>query len=421
MIERLYCLIELFAMFYLYHRLYEKKLKFDIVTVVFFSVDVVILELINTNIVPAMFSVLIYVATFIYLKIYFSQSIINTIKKLMLAMFIICVIQFGVSGVIYMLLGNKAAEQTLVLSVNIIVAFMVIIICNLREASTRKQIVKWFSNHKLMAAYLIVFVSFCIIVFKFYGRIRIMNAIAIFGFSSVVLSMVAIFQRERSILEMEKQEIRMQNMYHNAFEDMINEIRRKQHNFDNHLNAISNMYLTASSLEELVQRQEEYRRKLLAENKYNKIMNEKSSPVIIGFLYHKFLQAESKNIQVSPHIVIENAECRLSQFKLVEILGILLDNSVEAVEGVLENRLIKFEMIETHKEVIVDVRNPYPVVNREDIGKYFVEGYSTKGDNRGLGLSYVRKIVPKALGKIKAENIWENNINWFSVKIEIEK
>ena len=160
---------------------------------------------------------------------------------------------------------------------------------------------------------------------------------------------------------------------------------------------------------------------MISENKYNKIMNEKSSPVIIGFLYHKFLQAEAKNVQVLPHIIIETAECRLSQFKLVEILGILLDNSIEAVEAATENRLIKFEMIETDKRIIVDVRNPYPVVNREDIGKYFVEGYSTKGDNRGLGLSYVRKIVLKAFGKIKAENIWENNINWFSIKIELEK
>lgn len=421
MIERLYCLIELFTMFYLYHHLYQRKLRFDIVTVLFFSVDVIMLELINQSIVPMICSLLMYVLTFIYLKIYFSQSVIITIKNMILAMIVICMIQFGVSSAIYMLLGNILSEQLLVLLVNTVMALLIIIICNKRAAWVGQQIVKWLSRHKLMSVYIIVFALYNILIFKLYRRMEILNSIGIFGFISVLLSIVAIFQRERSILEMQKQEMRIQKIYNNAFGDMINEIRRKQHNFDNHLNAISNMYLTVGSLEELVQKQDEYRKTMLSENKYNKLMNEKSSPIIIGFLYHKFLQAESKNIEVLPHIVIEEAECRLSQLKLVEILGVLLDNSVEAVEAAQDNRYIRFEMLETDKSVILNVKNPYPIINREDIGRYFVEGFSTKGAGRGLGLSYVRKVVSKVFGKITAENIVEDNINWFSIKVEIEK
>lgn len=214
-----------------------------------------------------------------------------------------------------------------------------------------------------------------------------------------------------------------ENKYEKTFKEIIRQIRRKQHDYDNHINAIYAMALTTGSYEELMQKQREYwGDKINIEDKYGKIVNEKSSPVIIGFLFHKFTKANELGIDINPHIVIEEAECNISQCEMIEIIGILFDNAVEAVKDKEKSaKKIRVEIVEYKENIEIVVMNRSDYVKQSDIEMFFMEGYSTKGSGRGLGLSNVKKIVKKSKSRLIVENITVDGEQWFSVKIIVYK
>lgn len=115
-----------------------------------------------------------------------------------------------------------------------------------------------------------------------------------------------------------------------------------------------------------------------------------------GFLYYKFIEAEEKGISVNLHIAkqIENSflgKMVTKDFKdLTRILGVYLDNAIEAASASKEKKLgIEIYKLKDNVEMIIS--NTYDnVIDEEKVGN---EKYSTKGKNRGHGLLLVKKIL----------------------------
>lgn len=76
---------------------------------------------------------------------------------------------------------------------------------------------------------------------------------------------------------------------------------------------------------------------------------------------------------------------------LSRILGILLDNAIEASKESLEFKL-KLAFIKTEKAIIIVISNSYKEKNIS-LNKIFKPNYSTKGSGRGLGLNNLKKII----------------------------
>lgn len=73
------------------------------------------------------------------------------------------------------------------------------------------------------------------------------------------------------------------------------------------------------------------------------------------------------------------------------MLGIYIDNAIEASLET-EKKEIKFNMVKEPKHVAVIIMNSF-VDSGLTIGRMEKEGVSSKGENRGVGLSNVRKIL----------------------------
>ena len=74
-------------------------------------------------------------------------------------------------------------------------------------------------------------------------------------------------------------------------------------------------------------------------------------------------------------------------------LGIILDNAVEAaIES--ENKILNIAFINKNKSILVIVENTFPD-ELPPVYKMFKYGFSTKGNNRGIGLSNLREISNK--------------------------
>ena len=115
-----------------------------------------------------------------------------------------------------------------------------------------------------------------------------------------------------------------------------------------------------------------------------------------GFFYYKFLEAERKGLKVSINVAKKIENCFLKDldtkdFKaLVRIIGVYLDNAIEASSNSKDKKLgIEFYYINDKAKLIIS--NTFEdSVNLDKVGK---EVYSTKGKTRGLGLMLVKKIL----------------------------
>lgn len=124
-------------------------------------------------------------------------------------------------------------------------------------------------------------------------------------------------------------------------------------------------------------------------------------PVLAGFLLGKLSRARENGVELvladesylpgpaDPDVIHE----------LITILGNLIDNAMEAVEQSAEKRIsISLDYLEGMLSLQVsDTGKGIPAAAIE---KVFVKGYSTKANNRGLGLFLVQRSVNKLRGTI---------------------
>lgn len=222
------------------------------------------------------------------------------------------------------------------------------------------------------------------------------------------------------LMKQKETELRMYQLYIQPLEELVKEIRAKQHEFNNHLNAILNMHLTIDNYDELVARQAEYIT-LAAKDDESRMylpLLRISDKVLAGFLYSKIVRAPSF---VRTEVEVKNLEIisGISEHHLIEIVGTLVDNAYEACTEEL-NRVIMEVDSENDKLVFV-VKNRMRNVKLEDIGRFFEKGYSTKSSDgkRGLGLYNAKMLTEKYGGEITVGTDFIEKRNYICLKVVV--
>lgn len=86
--------------------------------------------------------------------------------------------------------------------------------------------------------------------------------------------------------------------------------------------------------------------------------------------------------------------------KICKILGVFLDNAIDAVKG-LKKRNISVEMYIIDNYLCIDITNNFK--GNLDLEKISNTKYTTKGDGHGYGLSLVSEILSETVGKLENE------------------
>lgn len=130
-----------------------------------------------------------------------------------------------------------------------------------------------------------------------------------------------------------------------------------------------------------------------------------------GFFYYKFLEAERNGINVSVNISsrVENSflkDIDTRDFKnLVRIIGVYLDNAIEASSISVEKKLgIEIYILNSNINIIIS--NTF--INEIDANKLGKSRFSTKGKNRGHGLLLVDSILNSNKMFVKKTEVKEN-------------
>lgn len=111
-----------------------------------------------------------------------------------------------------------------------------------------------------------------------------------------------------------------------------------------------------------------------------------------GFLYEKALRASS--MQVDFQVVIEQgAVIRYPDMEnLIRVFGNLLDNAIEAAAE-SEDKYITLHILKKESSVFFIIQNTFK--EKPDLEKIFEKGYTTKGDEHGNGLYFVKEYLEK--------------------------
>lgn len=119
------------------------------------------------------------------------------------------------------------------------------------------------------------------------------------------------------------------------------------------------------------------------------------NPAIYGVLLNKYKRAEESNIDMNIDIMVELDKFKDKSYVISRIIGILLDNAIEATSECEEKVVnIQFVKEESKNRNLIIIENTYNNKN-VDTNKIFEKNFTTKEGNSGLGLWKIKDILSK--------------------------
>lgn len=214
----------------------------------------------------------------------------------------------------------------------------------------------------------------------------------------------------RTESEKRRTQLQLNGIYYEAYEGLIQSIRERQHDFKNHLNAIEGMIYSINNYDELVSEQKKYMHSIMGEVETTRILTLVENPLLAGFLNYKVSKAQEMGIVTQYHCVLQKREMKLPEFKIIEMMGILLDNAIEELSSDnVKNKVLQLELMVEDDKMRFSVANSYENTKVLDISSFFEKGYSSKGKGRGIGLSKLKQMINDANGEVTvSQEIFQN-------------
>lgn len=377
--------LEMIATLICVNHLFCKRYHFQVYDAVFILSELIIVESANYLGLSKGMALFGYIGIYIYELVKFRCSM--RVANVNLVLFITFgVVMQVVCSIPAFVLEKYVDIDVLVISIN---ALLILSFWGISRNGRLLKISRAAMNFNMLTN-IATGITFCgafylLVAYKLTDFMRVTDYI-IFGMWTILIGVLIIkLQQERSEKLAREKEIELRNTYDDVYKQLLDTIRKKQHDFNNHINTVYSLHIVAEDYDQLVSMQKEYCGELLRDNRYSRLLSG-GSPIIIGFLYSKFMEAESKGCCIGYEVKIDEMKCRIPQYKIVEILGILLDNAIEAVAE-RESKGIFVKICESADSIYIAVKNDSEVFSRQEFGLFTQPGYSTKGTGRGTGLA----------------------------------
>lgn len=209
------------------------------------------------------------------------------------------------------------------------------------------------------------------------------------------------------IINIEKSNIHIKALkeHNQTLKNMNNDVRTFKHDFNNIIQAIGG-YIATNDMTGLTKYYNEISKDCTNLNKLE-ILNPSTinEPAIYNLMTSKVYLAQQDGIETNLYISIDLSSLNVNIYEITRILGILLDNAIEAAKECNEKLInVEFKANPSNNMKLIKIENTYKEKN-VDLDKIFKKSYSSKPGNSGLGLWEVRKILNR-----------NNNLNLFTTK-----
>ena len=223
------------------------------------------------------------------------------------------------------------------------------------------------------------------------------------SFALVIVITDIVLLNQQQTISRQQHDLANYNVYQPMMDDLIEDVTGRQHDFDNILTGIRMLPYTHTDYSSLKEALISSSDEVISEYRTTELLKINMF-VIAGFIYSKQKQAEKahKKLNIVVHSYL--LESRMPEYELVRVLGILIDNALEAIS---EHDSMTLHLDSRDGRIIITTLNKGPLLTPEIRAKLFTAGYTTKTCDRqkhGLGLYNLRRLVFKYNGKIYLEN-----------------
>lgn len=264
-----------------------------------------------------------------------------------------------------------------------------------------KDKILFLKNNSIIKNFFIIIITFIIIIsylisyeyFEKYFKNKIFIPILILCIFSIYIALSFLytnylFNENLTTLKINEKKYNQLKLYSQSIENLIDDISNFKHDY-NSMVFMMNGFLENDDYCNL---KKYFHKNIFNEDKYydiSKLKKIKNSG-IKGLLSAKISEILRNNIKIKIEIFNNIDQIYINEFDLCRILGIFLDNALEAAITTQEKFIsISFIKDDDLNIVILNSCNN----NNININSIFKKGYSSKGNNRGIGLFNVRSIL----------------------------
>lgn len=266
---------------------------------------------------------------------------------------------------------------------------------------------------------LFIFPSITLIISYIENRPLSISSIIVNLISMLAILTISIFNsQKRYNLILSEQELENQKNYNATLQSLVDSLKTFKHDYNNTLATLYG-YVQLNDMNSLKRMFKEILEESKEISSLDKINpNLIKDPNVFGLITSKYQVCVKNNVNMSFEIFaeLEEKEIGIKIFDLTRVLGIFLDNAIEAASGSKEKN-IHFLITEKDDKIIIEISNSYSdkALSTE---KIYEKGVSSKGKNRGLGLYKVKEII-KRNPNVSLETILHDEV--FLQRLTIQK
>lgn len=183
-------------------------------------------------------------------------------------------------------------------------------------------------------------------------------------------------------------------------ENLNSVLREQRHDYLNHVQVIYGL-MELGEYEEAKRYMEPVYNDLIKVGKALKTAH----PAVNALLQAKMQKGEKENINVYVEVKSNLKHIPMEAWELCKILANIIDNQITALGQRESNRKLYIDIGEYGTSYIFSIYNNGPVIGEDILPYLFVQGFSTKkGDNCGMGLYIVKRIVDRVGGRIQVDS-----------------
>lgn len=417
-------LLELLSVLLCLANLYDRKIRINFNLIFLAVVYVSIFIGINFGSFPAYASMLAYVSIIIYCLFCYKKNFKITLINCFLTFSVISVLQllfyFPIVYILNLPQNELRLEEILI---NLLCLLTIILLKKkipLKEVADFILGKSWITKALFISVILYLFAN----IFHMQMRQSINNAdfIQIIFFTILFFLAINEWQKANADAEKKKTQLEMNRLYYDAYDELILLIRERQHDMKNHINAILGMIYTIDNYEELVESQKKYCDDVVIKNKETKLLLAVGNPLIAGFLYRKFQEAQKVGITIEQKTISKENSYFIPEYELIEMMGVLIDNAIEAlIEMEWKEKRILVKINDKEAELLVSIANISRYYDPDEIIKFFQRDFTTKGKGHGIGLPKLKRMVQERDGDVVVTNEKMDDGNYLEFCIILPK
>jgi signal transduction histidine kinase len=340
-----------------------------------------------------------YLMIVMSIKIMYRMKLKEIILAFLLALLIIMSLQLILTVFIDSFIYNNTAK---IIAIELIILLSIIIFSktNLGRNITFRNI-----DNNIIFNFVLICGIYTItlkIIWDYDKNIILNNIVTI----SAMLSALVIFQilTYSSIVKLTKEKLKLEvsNEYNEVIEEIVQEIKQRQHDFINYKNTIKGIVgvVDEKDIKEAINNY------IKDEDVYGDKINALiyiDNVVIRSVVYRNMCKFKKYNINFDYEIENTVLDDVLSYRELSNVLNNLLNNAFEEVSREeCKNKNIKIKIFNKSETANLIIENQVVDINNINLNELFTRGYSTKNKGiRGYGLYNVQAIVNSHKGVIK--------------------